>query len=215
MSASNEQLAMRFVELLAQSAARNGQGASRWTTMNPAWRRVFVEAVPAFLDEISHESIPVGHMDERREDEQIRQLCQNLTARQRLKTYRLACTNDLVVSKEQSFRHPDTRLTVDELRKGTALAISIAFKVAASVLDRFLKAREEMMVDPVETIRQLAEARKMSQKFADEVASSYSAEPEPTRFGVINAFTRAAQKLGPLQRIEMERFAGRLLEAKL
>jgi hypothetical protein len=129
--------------------------------------------------------------------------------------YRLACTNDLVVSKEQSFRHPHTRLTVDELRKGTALAISIAFKVAASVLDRFLRAREEVMVDPVETIRQLAEARKMSQKFADEVASSYAAEPEPTRFGVINAFTRAAQKLGPLQRIEVERFAGTLLEAKL
>jgi len=45
--------------------------------------------------------------------------------------YRLACTNDLVVSKEQGFRHPHTRLTVDELRKGTALAISIAFKVAS------------------------------------------------------------------------------------
>jgi len=41
------------------------------------------------------------------------------------------------------------------------------------------------------------------------------AEPEPTRFGVINAFTRAAQKLGPLQRIEVERFAETLLEAKL
>jgi hypothetical protein len=43
----------------------------------------------------------------------------------------------------------------------------------------------------------------LSQKFADEVASGYAAEPEPTRFGVINAFTRAAQKLGPLQRIEV------------
>jgi len=30
------------------------------------------------------------------------------------------------------------------------------------------------------------------------------------RFGVINAFTNAAQKLSPLQRIEMERFAGTL-----
>jgi Domain of unknown function (DUF932) len=129
--------------------------------------------------------------------------------------YRLACTNDLVVSKEQTFRHPHTRLTVDELRKGTALAISNAFKVASSALDQFLKTREELVPDPVETIRQLAEARKLSRKFADEVASSYAAEPEPTRFGVINAFTRAAQKLGPLQRIEVERYAGTLLEAKL
>jgi hypothetical protein len=79
---------MRFVELLAQSATRNGQSASRWTAMNPAWRRVFIEAVRAFLDEISHQSTPIKHEEERREDEQIRQLCQDLTARQRLKTYR-------------------------------------------------------------------------------------------------------------------------------
>jgi hypothetical protein len=71
------------------------------------------------------------------------------------------------------------------------------------------------MIDPVETIRQLAEARKLSRKFADEVASSYGAEPEPTRFGMINALTRAAQKLGPLQRIEVERFAETLIDAKL
>jgi hypothetical protein len=32
---------------------------------------------------------------------------------------------------------------------------------------------------------------------------------------MINAFTNAAQKLGPLQRIEMERFAGTLLETPL
>jgi hypothetical protein len=61
MSASNEQLAMRFVELLTQSAARNGQSALQWTTMNPAWRRVFMETIPAFLDEISHQSIPVAN----------------------------------------------------------------------------------------------------------------------------------------------------------
>jgi hypothetical protein len=128
--------------------------------------------------------------------------------------YRLVCTNDLVVSKEQSFRHRHTRLSVDELRKGTALAISIAFKVANAVLDAFLKTREEPIADPVETICQLAEARKLSLKFTDQVISSYAVEPEPTRFGVINAFTRAAQKLGPLQRIEVERFAGTLIEQK-
>jgi hypothetical protein len=129
--------------------------------------------------------------------------------------YRLSCTNDLVVSKEQSFRHPHTRLTVDELRKSTALAMSIAFKVASSALDRFLKTREELVPEPVETIRQLAEARKLSRKFADEVASSYAAEPEATRFGVINAFTRAAQKLGPLQRIEVDRRGNAAFEPRL
>jgi hypothetical protein len=40
--------------------------------------------------------------------------------------------------------------------------------------------------------------------------SSYIVEPAANRFGLINAFTNAAQKLGPLQRIEMERFAGQI-----
>jgi hypothetical protein len=45
--------------------------------------------------------------------------------------------------------------------------------------------------------------------------SSYLVEPEANWFGVINSFTNAAQRMAPLQRIEMERFAGTLLEASL
>jgi hypothetical protein len=79
----------------------------------------------------------------------------------------------------------------------------------------FLKAREDPIEDPFEVIRKIAEARQFSQKLTDEVLSSYLVGPEANRLGVINAFTNAAQKLGPLQRIEMERFAGALLEAPL
>ena len=52
-------------------------------------------------------------------------------------------------------------------------------------------------------------------QLTDEVVSSYLVEPESNRFGLINAFTNAAQKLGPLQRIEIERVVGTLLEAPL
>jgi hypothetical protein len=96
-----------------------------------------------------------------------------------------------------------------------AEAVSEGFRVASSVLDAFLKTREVKVVDPLEVIRKIAEERKFSQKLTDEVVSSYLVEPEPNLFGMINAFTNAAQKLGPLQRIEMERFAGTLLEAPL
>jgi hypothetical protein len=92
---------------------------------------------------------------------------------------------------------------------------SEGFSVASSVLNTFLKTREEPILDPVETIRKIAEARKFSQKLTDEVVSSYLIEPEPNRFGMINAFTNAAQQMAPLQRIEMERFAGTLLETPL
>jgi hypothetical protein len=129
--------------------------------------------------------------------------------------FRKPCTNDLIVSREKSFRHAHIHLTEYEMTRRMAEAVSEGFSVASSVLNAFLKTREEPIEDPVETIRKIAESRKFSQKLTDEVVSSYLIEPEPNRFGMINAFTNAAQKLGPLQRIEMERFAGTLLETPL
>ena len=129
--------------------------------------------------------------------------------------FRKPCTNDLIVSQERSFRHAHIHLTPWELTCRMAQAVSEGFRVSSDALNAFLKAREVKVVDPLEVIRKIAEERKFSQKFADETVSSYLAEPEENWFGVINAFTRAAQGLAPLQRIEMERFAGRLLESPL
>ena len=129
--------------------------------------------------------------------------------------FRKPCTNDLIVSREKSFRQAHIHLTAYELTRRMAEAVSEGFRVASSVLDAFLKTREVKVVDPVEVIRKIAEARQFSQKLTDEVVSSYLVEPEPNRFGVINAFTNAAQRLAPLQQIEMERFAGTLLETPL
>jgi hypothetical protein len=96
-----------------------------------------------------------------------------------------------------------------------AEGIGDSFMEASKALDAFLQARAEPVADPLALIRKLAEERKMSQRFADEVVARYVTEPEPNRFGVINAFTAAAQTLAPLQRIELERFAGTLLQAPL
>jgi hypothetical protein len=129
--------------------------------------------------------------------------------------FRKPCTNDLIVTKEKSFRHAHIHLTAHELTRRMAEAVSEGFRIASSVLEVFLKAREEPIDDPLAAIRKIAEARQFSQKLTDELVSSYLVEPEANRFGLINAFTNAAQKLGPLQRIEMERFAGTLLQARL
>ena len=96
-----------------------------------------------------------------------------------------------------------------------AESISQGFQVASTILDAFLKTREDPIADPLDTIRKIAEARQFSQKLTDEIVSSYLVEPEANRFGLINAFTNAAQQMAPLQRIEMERFAGMLIEAPL
>ncbi len=129
--------------------------------------------------------------------------------------FRKVCTNDLIVTQEKSFRHAHIHFTPLELNRRMAEGISSAFHVASTTLDTFLATRMEPIPDPVAMIKKLAEERKLSQKFMDEVVSHYQAEPESSRFGVINAFTSAAQTLAPLQRIEVERFAGTLVGGRL
>jgi hypothetical protein len=87
MNSHEEKLAKRFVDLLAEKTQRSGQTVWRWNNMPPSWRSIFMEAVPAFLEELGYR-VDEDQIDERSEDEQIRIACQNLTARQRLKMYR-------------------------------------------------------------------------------------------------------------------------------
>jgi len=88
--------------------------------------------------------------------------------------FRKACTNDLIVSHDKSFRHAHIHLMAYELTRRMAEAVSEGFRVARSILDGFLTAREEPIPDPVEAIRKIAEARKFSQKLTDEVVSTGS-----------------------------------------
>jgi hypothetical protein len=129
--------------------------------------------------------------------------------------FRKPCTNDLIVSDEESFRHAHIHFTANEFTRRMAEGVSHAFQVASSALDGFLQTHQDPIPDPLDVIRKIAEGRNMTQKFTDQVVSGYLAEPEQSRFGVINAFTRAAQGLAPIQRIEMERFAGTLLEVAM
>lgn len=129
--------------------------------------------------------------------------------------FRKACTNDLVVTDDQAFRHAHIHLTANELSRRMAEAIANTFRVACDILDTFLRTKNDPIPDPISLIRKLAEERKLAQRFTDEVVGRYIAEPEPNRFGLINAFTGAAQTLAPLQRIDMERFAGSLLTTRL
>ena len=98
-----------------------------------------------------------------------------------------------------------------------AIAIGDGFRVSADIVDAFLKTQEEPVENPFETIREIAERRKLTRKFTDKVISSYLTEPayKFNRFAVINAFSNAAQSLPALERIEMERMAGTLLEGNL
>jgi hypothetical protein len=79
---------------------RNGQRAPGWTGLSPIWQRIWAETVSAFLEGLGYHVMADGRIDEHNEEEKIRLLCENLTARQRLKTYRqlyaLGCRIDRI-----------------------------------------------------------------------------------------------------------------------
>ena len=59
----------------------------------------------------------------------------------------------------------------------------------------------------------MAKKARYSQKFTDTVKESYEGEPMANKWGVINAFTAAAQNLEGDRRVDVERMAGHLLIA--
>jgi len=129
--------------------------------------------------------------------------------------YRLACTNDMVIQTESVIRERHMYLTPAELKIRVAKGLNAALETGGEVLDRFIGAHQEKVEKPGEVIMRIARQRGISQKMTDQIRLSYEEEPEPTRFGVINAFTRAAQTLETDARVEMERLAGHLLEDRM
>jgi hypothetical protein len=65
--------------------------------------------------------------------------------------------------------------------------------------------------NPTREIEQLGREWNLDTRVRAAVLAAFEAEPRATRFGVANSFTRAAQRLQPMERIEVERLAGRLL----
>ena len=76
MNSQEEKLAKRFVDLLAEKTLRTGQTVWRWNSMPPSWRGIFMEAVPAFLEELGYR-VDEGRIDEHGEDEQIHAISVN------------------------------------------------------------------------------------------------------------------------------------------
>jgi hypothetical protein len=86
MTSDDEKLAIRFVNLLAERADWDGKRVPQWANLSGDWRWIVAETLSDFLMELG--VTPSGGIAEDREDEHVRQLCERMTARQRLKMYR-------------------------------------------------------------------------------------------------------------------------------
>lgn len=129
--------------------------------------------------------------------------------------YREACTNDMVVQLGASVKVFHIHIKPSELRLKVAQSMNTALKAGDKVMDKFVKSYEESVEKPVDVIEALAKKRGISQERTDSVKLAFEADAHENKFGVVNAFTRAAQALNGDDRVEMERFAGSLLDQDL
>lgn len=127
--------------------------------------------------------------------------------------YREVCTNDLVVSWDDAFKHRHIYIDRAQLRMGLRKAIAAAVKAGDEMVDQIELACQEEIEDPIKVIEKVAKKARYSQKFTDSVKESFQGEPMKSKWGVVNAFTHAAQNLDGDRRVEVERLAGNLLVA--
>lgn len=135
--------------------------------------------------------------------------------------WRQVCTNGMIVrvkSKEGDDRFSSflqqrhSRISQNELQNRVSDAISKAVNAGDGAIESFAKSREVKVKSPLDLIKELAKKEKYSQAFTDSVQNSFMSEPEETAYGVINAFTHAAQKLPIEQRLDVESFAGKFMQ---
>ena len=125
--------------------------------------------------------------------------------------FRLPCTNDLIVAKEAVFRHRHLNFSSRAFSEQITQGIGHALKLAEVAVSFAEVADQQPVQEPSREIQQLGKEWKLKLSVIATALAAYEAEPRPTRFGIANCFTRAAQRLRPIERIEVERLAGRIL----
>jgi len=101
----------------------------------------------------------------------------------------------------------------ERLQQRLLLAIGIADlpgKLSAGVR-ALADARTQPVEDPPAEFRELLRAARLPARLLPQLQAAYEREPEPSKFGISQAATRASQQLSPEQRFELDRAAGAYL----
>ena len=127
--------------------------------------------------------------------------------------WRLVCSNGLVAPDSRIFR------LVHRQRKNTSMGRNLEgafglmpenWKRAETVLRN---ARRDALADPRLALELLIKARAELRPLSESILAAFEADPEPTRFGLVQALTRAAQSVSPERRLAVEEMAGQVAAA--
>lgn len=130
--------------------------------------------------------------------------------------FRLVCTNGMValdVVKGLNKRHTgDLGGIVGDMK--TTITNGIA--IANQSLEDLEKSRNIIVNNPYEEIQKYAKIAKLTEPQAKTVRENFEIEADNSLMGIVNAFTRTGRDITNIdRRIEMERFANRILKTEL
>jgi transcriptional regulator with XRE-family HTH domain len=124
--------------------------------------------------------------------------------------WRLVCTNGLIAPLSSVFRMVHRRQKDGIMQEKLARAVRLLPEYWSRTEQTLRNARQDPVDDPHAALEVMVTAHPQLRPISDSVYEAYDQDPEPNRFGLVQAITRAAQALRPEDRLTVEEFAGRI-----
>lgn len=127
--------------------------------------------------------------------------------------FRYSCLNDAVVSRIEGFATKNLNIDTSVVESGISTVLASARVEAHNIIHNMTRASSRPVQNPSRRIQALAKEHGLSKMSTKRVIKAYLDEPDPTDWGIGNAFTRAAQRLNLDDRAALETIGGMILEA--
>jgi hypothetical protein len=129
--------------------------------------------------------------------------------------FRQICTNGVIalINREHLIDIRHINIDRHQLRMSVASVRDTVLDRHDEIIGRLQLARDVTIANPERELRQFLAANRATEEFLEMAEKAFQREPNNTRFGIIQAITRAAQALPTDARVQMEEAAGKLLLA--
>lgn len=126
--------------------------------------------------------------------------------------YRLVCTNGMIAVQHKGnvFKQRHT-ISIDDTQSAIDEKISAILSEGQDQMEMLASTREKKVKEPEKIIETIVNHENLPIGLTNRIVKSYLEEPEPTEYGVLNAFTRSARDMNYIDRVEIEKLAGKLL----
>ena len=141
----------------------------------------------------------------------------NYPASLELIIYEQWCTNGCVRRFDSKAIFARRHIGEADLISEFRLAIAKAMINAQESIQMLLETKSQTFPDPLMKLNDVMDRdrRLFSEEVRPKVIEAWESRPEPTKYGIISAITQTAQIFDYERRLEFERFAGKLMGARI